>query len=87
MLARIGADALVLKSVFEFAEIDLNVLRRVGARGAVEADAPVRVGPFEMHRVNRVFLTLEPIAWNLGLDDLAEAVLPREESAPSDCLN
>ena len=32
-----------------------------------------------MHRVNRVFLALEPIAWNLGLDDLAEAVLPREE--------
>src|SRR5712671_2459159 len=79
MLARIGADALVLKSVFEFAEIDLDVLRRVGARGAAEADAPVRVGPFEMHRVDRVFLALEPIAWNLGLDDLAEAVLPREE--------
>src|SRR5260370_6622334 len=31
MLARIGADALVLKSVLEFAEIDLDVLRRVGA--------------------------------------------------------
>src|SRR5260370_4235408 len=79
MLARIGADALVLKSVLEFAEIDLDVLRRVGARDAAEPDAPVRVGPFEMHRVNRVFLALEPIAWNLGLDDLAEAVLPREE--------
>src|SRR5882724_10615543 len=37
------------------------------------------MGPFEMDRVNRVFLALEPVARDLGLDDLAETVLPREE--------
>src|SRR6267154_2174590 len=35
--------------------------------------------PFEMHRVDRVLLALEPVARDLRLDDLAEAVLPREE--------
>src|SRR5712671_1665908 len=35
--------------------------------------------PFEMHRVDRVLLTLEPVAWDLGQDDLAKAILPREE--------
>src|SRR5437870_4789868 len=37
------------------------------------------MGPFEMHRVDRVLLALEPVARDLGLDDLAEPVLPREE--------
>src|SRR3979490_882566 len=35
--------------------------------------------PFEMPRVDRVLLALEPVARDLRLDDLAEAVLPREE--------
>src|SRR3979411_3324801 len=35
--------------------------------------------PFEMHRVDRVLLALEPVARDLRLDYPAEAVLPREE--------
>src|SRR2546423_15246773 len=34
--------------------------------------------PFEVNRVDRIFLTLKPIAWNFGEDNLAKAVLPRE---------
>jgi hypothetical protein len=79
MLARVGADALVLEAVVELAEIDLDVLRRVGPGRAAQAHAPIRMGPLEMHRVDRVLLALEPVARNFGLDDLAEAVLPREE--------
>src|SRR5262249_35752130 len=36
------------------------------------------VQPLEMHRVDGVLLALEPVARNLGEDDLDEAVPPRE---------
>src|ERR1700738_4398507 len=79
MLAGVGADALVLEAVLEFAEIDLDVVRRVRTGPPLQPQAPVRMGPFEMHRVDRVLLALEPVARDLGLDDLAETVRPREE--------
>src|ERR1700738_5492970 len=79
MLAGVGADALVLEAVLEFAEIDLDVVRRVRTGPALQTQTPVRMGPFEMHRVDRVLLALEPVARDLGLDDLAETVRPREE--------
>src|SRR3984893_18262403 len=79
MLAGVGADALVLEAVLELAEIDLDVVRRIRAGRTLQTQAPLRMGPFEMHRVDRVLLALEPVARDLGLDDLAEAVRPREE--------
>src|SRR5262249_30871333 len=45
---------------------------------AVEARVPVLMHPFEMHRITRVLLALEPVAGNVGDHDLAEAVLPGE---------
>src|SRR6202049_2387698 len=79
MLAGVGADALVLETVLELAEIDLDVVRRIRAGHTLQPQAPVRMGPFEMHRVDRVLLALEPVARDLGLDDLAETVRAREE--------
>src|ERR1700736_6519608 len=79
MLAGVGADALILEAVLELAEIDLDVVRRIRAGHTLQLQAPVRMGPFEMHRVDRVLLALEPVARDLGLDDLAETVRPREE--------
>ena len=79
VLAGVGADALVLEAVLELVEIDLDVVRRIGAGLALQPHAPVRMRPFEMHRVDRVLLALEPVARDLGDDDLAEAVLPGEE--------
>src|SRR5271170_4875562 len=79
VLADIRADALVLEAVLELAEVNPDVVRRIGAGPALQPQAPVRMGPFEMHRIDRVFLALEPVARDLGLDDLAETVGPREE--------
>ena len=79
VLVGVLADALVLETVLELAEIDPEVARGVGAGVAGEADRPVRMRPFEMHRVDRIFLALEPVARDLGEHDLAEAVRPGEE--------
>ena len=41
-----------------------------------QALAPVVVEPFEVHGIDRVFLTLEPVARNLAQHDLDEAIAP-----------
>src|SRR5262249_29208395 len=78
-LVRVLADALVLETPFELAEIGSEMAGRGRAGVGLEAHAPVRMPPFQMHGSDRVFLALDAVARDLGRDELAEAVLPGEE--------
>ena len=56
----------------------LSVAGRVAALLALEANFPIRMHPFEMHGIDRVFLALQPIARDLREHDLGETVGPAE---------
>ena len=71
-------EALVDEAMLEFVEADAHVFLAVWARLAFEAHRPVAVHPLEVHGVDRVFLTLQPVARNRRKDDLHEPVLPQE---------
>src|SRR5262249_33501458 len=71
-------DAPVREAVLELLEADLQMRWRPTSVGTAEGARPVRVQPLEVHGIDRVLLVLEPVAGNLGEDDLHEAVLPRE---------
>ena len=57
-------------------EFELEMLRRAVGVAAAQAAAPIVVHPFEVHRVDRIFLALEPIAGNVREYDFAKAVAP-----------
>ena len=71
-------DAPVGEAVLELVEPHLQVRGRALALGAAERARPVRVQPLEVHRVDRVFVALEPVAGDLREHDLHEAVRPGE---------
>src|SRR5438552_4257618 len=54
------------------------MLCRVRSRIATQPQVPIHVHPFEVHRIDRVFLALKPVTWNFGKDNLAETILPSE---------
>ncbi|MNS71300.1 hypothetical protein D3C72_1046650 [compost metagenome] len=78
LLVGILAHALVDEAVIELVEADLQVPRGVRPGLIAQTHAPVGVHPFEVDRIDRVFLALEPVAGNIGEDDLLEAVGPAE---------
>src|SRR5689334_18504378 len=51
---------------------------RFSVRLSAQALAPVVVEPFEVDRVDGVFLALEPVARNFAEDDLDKSVTPGE---------
>ena len=62
ILVGVFAHALIDEAVLEFLEADLQVLRAIDAFLAFEARRPIGMHPFEMHRIDRILLTLEPVA-------------------------
>ena len=78
LFGRAFANAPILKAVFKFIEAKLEMTRRVGPGLPALPQAPVVVHPFEVHRIDRVLLALEPVARHLAGDDLLEAIAPGE---------
>src|SRR5262249_62340685 len=64
--------------VLKLVEADLQMGRRLQPLVTLQDTRPVAVQPLEVHGVDRVFLTLEPVTGNFREDDLHEAVAPGE---------
>src|ERR1700704_4668655 len=64
--------------MFELIESKTDMPGRVRSGFSRQPDAPVGMLPLEVHRVDRVLLTLKPVAGQFGEHDLDEAVLPAE---------
>src|SRR5262245_34709694 len=64
--------------VLELVEADLQMGRRLRPPVTLQNTCPVAVKPLEVHRVDRVFLALEPVTGDFREDDLHEAVAPGE---------
>ena len=71
-------QTVVGEAVLELVEPDAHVFLAVRPGLAFEAHRPVAVHPLEVHGVDRVFLTLQPVARDRRKHDLHEAVLPQK---------
>src|SRR5690242_14772166 len=56
------ANASINEAVLEFIKFDFQMFGRIGTEVSAKTDIPVHVHPFEVNRIDRVFLALEPIA-------------------------
>ena len=78
LFAHAFADAAVDDAVIKLFERQFEMARRIWAALVLQPHAPVHVHPLEMQRVHGVFLALQPVARNIGKDNLHESVFPRE---------
>ena len=62
--------------MLEFFKRQLQVFGRIAPRVAPQPSAPVGVHPFKVHRVNGVFLRLQPVAGDVGKHRLHKTVGP-----------
>lgn len=70
-LVDVGQQSLLSKALIELVEVDLHVCWSVDVVLVVEPLRPVVVEPLQVHRINRVFRGLEPVAGQFGKHDLA----------------
>src|SRR5579883_176876 len=76
LLALPLAHTLVDEAVLELFEFQFEMPGRGVVVAAALSAAPIVVHPFEMYRIDGVFLALKPVARHVGEHDLAKAVGP-----------
>src|SRR5579863_7494534 len=84
-----GPHRMIFGQIFALTAIDKTVLERIKANLQVpgpvfgidvdQSAAPVGMHPFEVDRIDRIFLALKPVARDLRHDDLTKAILEIEQ--------
>ena len=65
--------------MLELFELQLRVRWRIRSQVTGSPNTPVRMPPFEVNRIDRILLALQPMARNHRDDDLPKAIRPVEE--------